>query len=77
MVALVWLGQRLGRTRMVRSLARQRSFQLPASVAETRMAIRQRRLLVALRSMGDLVGIPVDVQLLVPLGVQLLVPVDL
>ena len=61
---------------MVRSLARQRSFQLPAPVAETRMAIRQRRLLVAFWSLGGM-GIPVDLQLLVPLGVQLLVPVDL
>jgi len=56
---------------MVRSLARQRSFQLPAPMAEARMAVRQRRLLVALRSMGDLVGIPVDVQLLVSVDLLL------
>jgi len=53
---------------MVRSLARQRSFQLLASMAKTRVAFWQRRLLVALRSLDSLE--PVDLRLRISVGLH-------
>jgi len=58
----VGLGQRLGRRqRLGRTMAGQRAVQLAAAMAEARLALRQGRLLVALR---------------LALGVQVVAPVD-
>jgi len=46
---MVGMGKRWVEKRMDRAVARSRAFQLPAPMAETRLAIRQRLVLVAVR----------------------------